>query len=80
MSETTPSLAFTAQTADIFGYLIKTKLRAPQIVSDIKSPGPKYTSSQTILDGKDTVCALELGPSFSATEGFGRAMTWLQRH
>lgn len=80
LSETTPELAFRSVMADFFGFFVKTKLGPAQIASAIKSPGPKISASKTILDGSDSVFTLEIGQKFSATDGFTRALTWLQRH
>lgn len=80
ISETAPELALRSATADYFGYFIKTKLRPGQIASELKLPGAKYSSEGMILDGRDSILTIEVGQSFGATDGFSRAMTWLQRH
>jgi len=80
ISEVAPELALRSTTADYFGYFIKTKLRPAQIEANLKSPGPKFSSEGMILDGRDSVLIIEIGQSFSARDGFSRALTWLQRH
>lgn len=66
---------FRSATADVFGYFIRSNLRAHQILAAIEAPngGP-------FLDGKDAVFVFEVGSQFSAGVGFTRAATWLQRH
>lgn len=77
--------AFRSVTADIFGYVIRSKLKAGQIRAAIESPGP--TSAQArhegtlmrmpFLSGKDNVIVLELGDDVSAAQGLKRIETWL---
>jgi hypothetical protein len=80
LSETAPELAFTSAMADCFGFFVKTNLGPAKITSAIKSPGPTISASTTILDGRDSIFALEIGQKFHTIDGFTRALTWLQRH
>lgn len=80
ISETPAELALRSATADYFAYFIKTKMNVGRIEAALKSPGPKYSAEGMILDGRDLILTIEIGQSFSATDGFSRALTWLQRH
>jgi|HubBroStandDraft_1064217.scaffolds.fasta_scaffold304047_2 hypothetical protein len=73
--------AFRSAGSDTFGFFIKTNLRPRGILDRIQAPGHSIIPDQRpFLDGGDSVFALELGSDWSATEGFSRAYTWLQRH
>jgi hypothetical protein len=80
MSDTAPELVLRSATADCFAFFIRSILRPGQIMSQLTAPGSKYSSSGMILDGRDSILTMEIGQSFHATDGFSRAMTWLQRH
>lgn len=71
--------------ADHFGYLIRSKLVAQQILSIIETPqrediGLTGTLTPPFLTRQDSVFVMELGQDHAAQLGFSRATTWLQRH
>jgi hypothetical protein len=80
MSEIGPELVIKSATADCFAYFILTKLEPHQIMSRLTAPNSKYSGTEVILDGRDSIFILELGKNWRSTDGFGRAATWLQRH
>jgi hypothetical protein len=73
---------FRSATGDIFGYVISSKLNAPQIRAAIESPGRSDFGAQedVVLEGGDATFVLEIGKDFAAGPGFTRVGTWLQRH
>ena len=81
LSEGPPEQLLRSVTADLFGWLIRSKMTAPQIHAAIESPG-RYTGPKVdpFLDGSDGLIVLQVGPDFLAGKGFTRVGTWLQRH
>ena len=74
-------LAFRSATADIFGYLLRTKFHAGQINGRLESPSKyAFRGQQPFLDNKDAVLVVEVGEDFRAGVGFTRVGTWLQHH
>ncbi len=67
--------AFRAAAADVFGYFLRSKLPAQQLVAQIQSPN----RTEPFLSNSDSLLVIEIGDDFA---GFGRsrAWTWLQRH
>lgn len=79
---------FRSVTADVFGFFIRSRLVAGQIVAAIESPGKKSWQRDDdripdiapFLQSGDGLMVVEMGEDFKATVGFTRAQTWLQRH
>ncbi len=85
LSKTPIEKVFRSATADLFGYFIKTNMKAVQISAALQSPGPAYGGtldrrSLPFLNGDDTLFILEVGNDFIAGQDFARPMTWLQRN
>jgi hypothetical protein len=66
--------AFRSATADIFGYFLRSTLRAGQLLGRLETPDPP-----PFLDNADSLLILEIGEDISA---IGRSNTWrwLQHH
>jgi len=77
-------IAFRAISADIFGFLVRTTRAARQLEAALLRPSnfPRASGFEppSGLDNKDHVFVLELGPDCSSSQGFSRALTWIQRH
>ena len=79
---------FLSVTADVFGFFVRSRLVAGQIVAAIQSPGKNLWQQHNdripdiapFLQSGDGLMVLEIGEDFRATVGFTRAQTWLQRH
>lgn len=79
---------FRSVTADVFGFFIRSRLVAGQIVAAIESPGEdqwlrdhdRIPNIAPFLQSGDGLMVVEIGEDFKATVGFTRAQTWLQRH
>lgn len=81
LSSVTIEQAIRSATADVFGYFIKSRLKAAQIVAAIESPGTSYVKiEEPFLSREDALFVMEVGSDFHASSGFTRAATWLQRH
>jgi len=74
---------FRSMDGGTFAYLIRSAKKAGQIVAAIESPGSGLPAADQgaiespPLDGKDRVCAIEIGDDFSGP-GLGRCLAWLQ--
>lgn len=77
-------MAFRAVSADIFGFLVRATKVARQIEAALLRPSgiPRGGGFEppSGLDNKDHVFVLELGPDCASSQGFSRALTWMQRH
>ena len=79
---------FRSVTADVFGFFIRSRLVAPQIVAAIQSPGKnrwqqdndRIPDIEPFLQSGDGLMVVEIGEDFKAEVGFTRAGTWLQHH
>ena len=76
---------FRSVKADTFGYLIRAKITAREILAVIESPhrGSIMTAEQItapFLDNDDATVVIEIGEDFMAGQGFTRAGAWLQHH
>ena len=79
---------FRSVKADVFGFFIRSRLVAGQIVAAIESPGKdqwlrdhdRIPDIAPFLQSGDGLMVVEIGEDFKATVGFTRAQTWLQRH
>lgn len=73
-------LAIRSINADLFGYLIRTEKHPQQIRAELESPGSWLKGGKPFLTGKDDLLIISLGGEFTASDGFMRALTWLQRN
>ncbi len=79
---------FRSVRADVFGFFIRSRLVAGQIVAAIQSPGKKSWQQDNdripdiapFLQSGDGLMVVEMGEDFRAEVGFTRAGTWLQHH
>jgi hypothetical protein len=78
-----PELAFRSANRDEFGYFLRSKLAANQILARVQSPEGDAIGlrrpEEPIFDNSDQILIVELGADFSSF-GRSRAGTWLQRH
>ena len=84
LSFTSAEQAFRSTHADLFGFLIESKLAPNQIKAAFDSPGADATGdpkkpAEPLLEGKDALLILEVGTDCLATAGFTRVGAWLQR-
>jgi hypothetical protein len=71
--------------ADHFGFLIRSRLVAGQILAAIESPQkqswePGFQPIEPFLTSRDHVAVIELGRDVATSSGFSRALTWIERH
>ena len=84
LSFTSAEQAFRSTNADLFGFLIESKLAPIQIKAAFDSPGsdgpvdPKKPP-EPLLEGKDALLIMEVGTDCLAAAGFTRVGAWLQR-
>ena len=79
---------FRSVTADVFGFFIRSRLAAGQIVAAIESPGKAWWQKdngripdvEPFLQTGDALMVVEIGEDFVAGFGFTRAGNWLQHH
>lgn len=77
---------FRSVTADVFGYLITSRLEPGQISAAIESPNRKHRdlnepgAIDPFMTNSDGIAVIEIGDKFTAGYGFTRAGTWLQHH
>ncbi len=75
---------FRSVNADVFGYLLRSKLVAGQVRAAIETPQRDSSTTapivEPVLEGGDNVLVVEVGKDFSGSQGFSRQQTWLQRH
>lgn len=79
-------LFFRSENYDVFGFFIRSKLRAGQILAAVESPQRESWEKgggkdfPPFLTGEDHVAVIQVGPDHSSRVGFSRALTWMQRH
>jgi len=71
--------------ADHFGYLIRWRLVAPQILAALQAPQKHpwekgFKPTEPFLTNQDHVAVLELGVDAATDSGFSRGRTWIERH
>ena len=78
---------FRSVTADIFGYVLRSRLPVGVIRANLESPGkkswqhgPEPPVQYPFLNNEDDLLILEIGEEFSASQGFSRVGIWLQLH
>ena len=76
---------FRSMGGDHFGYLIRSKMAARQILAAIETPQKwpvrrEVEIREPFSTGKDAVIIMELGQEIIAHNAFSRAITWIQRH
>jgi hypothetical protein len=67
--------AFRAANADVFGYFLRSKLPARQLIAQIQSP----SRTEPFLSNSDSLLIVQIGQDFGAFGG-SKAWTWLQPH
>jgi hypothetical protein len=77
---------FRSQSLDLFGFFIRSKLNANQILSAVESPQrsdfwhKNHEEFEPFLTSDDHVAIVQVGPECATRSGFTRALTWVQRH
>lgn len=76
--------AFRSVTADLFGYVIRSRMVAGQIAASIETPQKDDSlfapTVSPLLDGRDNLFVVELGEDTETRRGFNRLGAWLQHH
>jgi hypothetical protein len=76
---------FRAVGADHFGYFIRSRLVAPQILAALEAPQKHpwergFQPIEPFLTNQDSAAVIEIGTDVATHSAFSRARTWLERH
>lgn len=74
-------LAFNSAARDEFGYFLRSRMKAHQMIERLRSPGGirQEPLEVSMLTNTDDILVLEIGEDFSGS-GRSRAWAWLQHH